>query len=201
MSDRRTGVVLAGGYSTRFGERDKALAVVDGTPMIARVVDRLAEVVDEIVISCRDDQRPGFRRVLSALDGDPPVRFVTDPVDDRGPLAGLAASFETVDSTYTAVVACDMPFVDPSFIAFLFEQARGHDAAVPELEDGYLQPTQAVYHVDRLSEVASRRLADDRRSLQGALDELDTVVVGADTVAAHTDPRSLRDINTREDLL
>lgn len=71
----RTGVVLAGGYSTRFGEADKALAEIDGTPMVARVVDRLSEVVEGIVVSCRDDQQPAFERAISTLDPDVSVRF------------------------------------------------------------------------------------------------------------------------------
>ena len=201
MSDRpRSGVVLAGGYSTRFGEADKALAAVGGRPMLARVVDRLAAVVDRIIVSCRADQQSAFEAALDGVGGGTPVEFVLDPDPDEGPLAGLAASLAAVETTYAAVVACDMPFVDPTFVAVLFERAAGHDAAVPELDDGHLQPTQAVYRADQLRAVAARRLAADRRSLHGALDELDTVVLPASTVAAHTDWRSLRDVNSRADL-
>ncbi|MFO7833356.1 MAG: molybdenum cofactor guanylyltransferase [Halohasta sp.] len=199
MTDRhRTGVVLAGGYSTRFGETDKALAELDGTPMVARVADRLSDAVDRLVVSCRDDQQAAFDRAIAALDLAVPVRFAIDPEPDRGPLAGLKHGFEQVSSTYAAVVACDMPFVDPAFVTFLFERAAGHDAAVPELKDGHRQPLQAVYHVDRTSAVAGRRLAVDSRSLHGALSELDTVVVPAETVAENTSWRSLSDLNSRD---
>ncbi|WP_138005525.1 molybdenum cofactor guanylyltransferase [Halalkalirubrum salinum] len=200
MTDHpRTGVVLAGGYSTRFGEADKALAEIDSIPMVARVVNRLSEVVDSIVVSCRDDQQPGFERSISELDLDLPVRFAIDPEPDRGPLAGIKHSFDTVDSTYAAVVACDMPFVDPAFIAFLFDQAGGHDAAVPELEDGHQQPMQAVYHVGRTVTVATQRLAADSRSLHGTLSELDTVVIPPTTVSDRTTWRSLHDLNSRDE--
>ncbi|WP_253738158.1 molybdenum cofactor guanylyltransferase [Halohasta salina] len=200
MTDRpRSGVVLAGGYSTRFEGADKALATVDGRPMLARVVDRLAGVVDRLVVSCRTDQQPAFETALAGVT-DTPVAFVHDPEPDGGPLAGLAASCGAVETTYAAVVACDMPFLDPAFVSFLFERAAGHDAAIPELEGGHLQPTQAVYRANRLEAVATRQLAADRRSLHGALDEIDTVVIPASTVAAHTDWRSLRDVNSRADL-
>jgi len=199
-TDTRTGVVLAGGYSTRFGEQDKAFAEIDGTPMLTRVVDRLAGVVDCVVVSCRTDQQPAFEGALAAIVDETSVRFALDPEPDRGPLAGIGHAFEAVESTYAAVVACDMPFVDPEFVRFLFEQAAGHDAAVPELDDGYRQPTQAVYHVDSFSLVADRRLAADKRSLQGVLDALDTVVIPASTVAVHTEWRTLADVNTRADL-
>lgn len=62
MSDDRAGVVLAGGFSTQFGDRDKALATADGDPMLARVVDRLNRIVDEVVVSCRRAQREEFER-------------------------------------------------------------------------------------------------------------------------------------------
>lgn len=191
--------MLAGGYSTRFGDEDKALAEIDGTPMVARVVDRLSAVVDSLVVSCRDDQQPAFEQAISALDLDVPVRFAVDPDPDRGPLAGIQHSFDRADSTYAAVVACDMPFVDPTFIEFLFDQVVGHDAVVPELEDGHCQPTQAVYHVDRTMTVATRRLAVDSRSLRDTLAELDTVVLPSATVLDHTSRRSLRDINSRDE--
>jgi len=65
--DERTAIILAGGHSTRFGEADKAVANLAGTPMIRRVVDRLDPVVDEIVVNCRDEQVTAIR---SVLEGD-----------------------------------------------------------------------------------------------------------------------------------
>ena len=93
-----------------------------------------------------------------------------------------------------------MPFVEPAFLAFLFDQVVGHDAAVPELNDGHRQPAQAVYHVDRTAAVAERRLAADKLSLHGMLSELDTLTIPAATVAKHTTWQSLRNINERSDL-
>jgi molybdopterin-guanine dinucleotide biosynthesis protein A len=94
-----------------------------------------------------------------------------------------------------------MPFVDPAFVEFLFEQAMGHDAAVPELDDGHRQPAQAVYRVGRTVTVGDRRLAADALSLRGALSELDTLTIPAATVSEQTSWRSLRDINSREEFI
>jgi molybdopterin-guanine dinucleotide biosynthesis protein A len=54
------GVVLAGGRSTRFDDGDKALATVEGTSMLARVVHRLGAVTDVVVVNCRPGQREAF---------------------------------------------------------------------------------------------------------------------------------------------
>jgi molybdopterin-guanine dinucleotide biosynthesis protein A len=196
----RTGVVLAGGFSTRFGEDDKALAAVDGEPMLVRVVDRLGEAVDSVVVNCRADQREAFETALNRADCSTPVEFAIDPTPDQGPLAGIRTAFEGVESEYTAVVACDMPWVDPALLDGLFERAAGHDAAVPERQDGHLQPVQAVYRTNTMRTVATAQLADDRRSLHDALGKLDVVVLSADELPDISMWKSLRDVNTREEI-
>jgi molybdopterin-guanine dinucleotide biosynthesis protein A len=194
----RAGVVLAGGYSTRFGDRDKALVEVDGDPMLARVVGRLGDAVDRVVVSCRDAQCAPFERVLGSVDV--PVDVVVDPVPDRGPLAGVARSFGELEAPYAAVVACDMPAVDPAFLASLFDRAAGRDGAVPELRNGRLQPAQAIYRVPAMRAAAERRLEADRRSLTGVVTDLDVAVVRAREVADLTTWRSLDDADTPDDL-
>ncbi|MEF8785325.1 MAG: molybdenum cofactor guanylyltransferase [Haloarculaceae archaeon] len=201
MTDpERTAVVLAGGYSIRFGIGDKALAVIDGQPMLVQVIDRLTPAVDTVVVSCRAEQRYDFERALGSAGLASSTQFAIDPVPDRGPLAGIRNAFERIGSEYAAVVACDMPHVDPTFLEFLFDHTGGADAVVPELEGGTLQPMHAVYHVERVRSVADQLLARDRRSLHGALDRLDATVIPAATVAEQTDPRSLYDVNSPADI-
>jgi molybdopterin-guanine dinucleotide biosynthesis protein A len=196
----RTGVVLAGGFSTRFGEDDKALAAVDGEPMLVRVVDRLGDAVDSVVVNCRADQREAFETALNRADCSTPVQFAIDPTPDEGPLAGIQIAFESIKSEYTAVVACDMPWVDPALLDALFERAAGHDAAVPEHRDGHLQTVQAVYRTDTMRTVAAVQLADDCRSLHGALEELDVVVLPADELTDISTWQTLCDVNTRDEI-
>ncbi|ELY42030.1 molybdenum cofactor guanylyltransferase [Natronorubrum sulfidifaciens] len=177
MSTSRTleGVVLAGGYSTRFGETDKAVADLAGTPLIRRVVDRLAAVTDAVVINCRDDQREAIQAALSGHDLE--VRYAIDPVPDRGPLAGIAVGLEAVDREYAAVVACDMPFVEPALFEQLYAHARGHDGAVVRLEDGWYQPTQAVYRAESMARACEETLGSDDTRILAAFDSLDVVTV------------------------
>ncbi|SIR82100.1 molybdenum cofactor guanylyltransferase [Natronorubrum thiooxidans] len=173
--DSLEGVVLAGGYSTRFGEADKAVAELAGTPMIRRVVDRLATVTDAVVINCRDEQREAIRDALSGSDVD--RRYAIDPVPDRGPLAGIGVGLEAVDREYAAVVACDMPFVDPALFEQLYERARGHDGAVVRLEDGWYQTTQAIYRADRMAHACTETLESDDTRILAAFDTLDVITV------------------------
>jgi molybdopterin-guanine dinucleotide biosynthesis protein A len=197
---RRAGVVLAGGYATRFGDRDKAVADLAGVPMVRRTADRLAAVTDGVVVNCRREQVPALREALAGRDD---VALAPDPTPDRGPLAGIATGLDVLDATtveYTAVVACDMPLVEPALLAHLFDRAAGHDAALVRTDDGWFQPTQAVYRIEQMRSGCAHALrADDPRVL-AALDALDVAVIGESEVESVASMRSLTDVNTVETL-
>lgn len=193
----RVGIVLAGGDSSRFGEQDKALATIGETTMLERVVTRISKAVDEVVVSCHDGQVGAFERALA--DGPSPA-YVTDPEPGQGPLVGLRAALGQVDAPYAAVVACDMPAVDPTFLAYLFDVGADCDGAIPRLRDDHLQPMQAVYRSDGLLDACEQRLDAGDQRLLSAVDSLDIHVVDPTAVAAVTDWRSLTNINTQRDL-
>ncbi|WP_049983898.1 molybdenum cofactor guanylyltransferase [Halorubrum sp. BV1] len=210
-----SGAILAGGRSTRFGDADKAVAELAGVPLIRRVADRLAgaddpippgaaraasgdPVVDDLVVNCREGQREA---IAAALEGVPlPVRWAIDEEPELGPTAGIRNACRTAPGTYAVVVACDMPFVDPAFVATLVEDAADHDAAVPRLEDRWLQTTQAVYRTAPTAAACDRALARGDRKVLAALDELDRAVVGDAAIRARTTPRTFTNVNTRDDL-
>lgn len=66
----RSAVVVAGGFSTRFGEEHKAVAELAETPLIRRVADRIEGVVDELVINCRADQQPAIAKAMGGYGLD-----------------------------------------------------------------------------------------------------------------------------------
>ena len=190
------GVIIAGGRSTRFGDADKAVAELAGTPMIRRVADRLEPVVDALVVNGRSDQEAA---ILRALEGYPhSVTYAPDPTTDQGPMAGIRTGLAATDADYAAVVACDMPFVEPALVGYLAERAAGHDAAVPRLDDGWYQPTQAVYRARPMVEACDRALARGEGRIIAAFDELDVVEVTQAEVVEHGSLGSFENLNTRE---
>jgi molybdopterin-guanine dinucleotide biosynthesis protein A len=194
----RSAVVVAGGRSTRFGDRDKAVADLAGVPMIRRVADRLLRVCDRLVVNCRSDQRAAIAR---ALDGVDPA-FAVDPDPDRGPVAGVRTGLRAVESEYAAVVACDMPFVDPDFVAYLFDRAAGHDAAVPRPTEWY-EPMQAVYRAAAMADACDAALADaddGHPRLLTPIETLDAVVVGGEEVGAHAASDTFDNLNTEAEV-
>ncbi|GAD53189.1 molybdopterin-guanine dinucleotide biosynthesis protein mobA [Halarchaeum acidiphilum MH1-52-1] len=189
-------VVVAGGRSTRFGERDKATASLAGTPLVRRVADRLVGPIDELVVNCRPAQRAAIER---ALDGYPhPMTYALDGPEraDEGPLAGMHAGLTAASAERAFVVACDVPFVDPSFVRHLFDRAAGRDAAVPR-RDGYDEPLHAVYRVAAARDACADALDAGERRADAVLGELDASAVTEREVRTHAAPGTFENLNTR----
>ena len=87
MTDR-AGVVVAGGRSTRMGDREKAVVEVAGRPLVARVAEALSAVADELVGPAVDDQ---FVDGGGQAVGHPAYQRRAGHVDD-GLLAAAAAT-------------------------------------------------------------------------------------------------------------
>lgn len=185
----RSAVVLAGGYSTRFGERDKATAELDGVPLVRRVVERVAPAVDEVVVNCREDQRDAIETALGGLDH----RFAVDPVPDGGPVAGIRTGCRVAGGSWTFVTACDMPRVHPVLAEHLFEVAED-DGAVPRVE-GRCRPLAATYRTAAAVEAADTVLGLGSRAVTDVLPRLSVV-----TVDDPVPPRLVHDLDTRSDL-
>lgn len=195
----RAGIILAGGRSTRFHDADKAFAELAGEPMVRRVASRLSTVTDELVVNCREDQRVAIDEAMAKLDG--PVSLAIDDEPDRGPMAGIATGLRATNAELAAVVACDMPFVDPSFVEYLFDLVTDArvDAAVPRRSDGWYQPTQAVYRNHSMREACERALDRGDGRIMDALSEVTYEVVEESTIQRRTDPETFENVNTRDE--
>ncbi|MFC6954488.1 molybdenum cofactor guanylyltransferase [Halorubellus litoreus] len=204
------GVVLAGGRSTRFEGGDKALATVDGEPMLARVVDALDAACASVVVNCRGDQRDAFAAALDDNGVDVDVRFALDERPDEGPVAGLASALACVDAPVVVVAACDLPWLDPALVRWLAGALDGHesghaesaaedavDAVVPVV-DGYPKPTCAAYRTDALAAAVDATLAAGSRRFRDVLDALAAHEVDVRDHGFST--RSLSDVDSRADL-
>lgn len=202
---RVRGVVLAGGRSTRFGDANKALATLEGRPLVARVVDAVAAATGEPpLLSVATDE--GADRLADAL-GDRAVEPVRDDPALSGPLAGLAAAAAATDAPWLFVCACDMPLVSPASIEALRGRLaaidgdradeRGDVSAVVPVVEGYDQPLHALYHRRTVADALADRSPGD--ALMTLLGELAVERVAADAVDAPL-VEATTNVNTREEL-
>ena len=108
MSQKITGVILAGGRGRRMGGSNKGLQQLHGRPMIDWVIERFAPQVDELLINAnRNVER-------YAAFGH---RVVADQIpDNAGPLAGLHAALSAATYPLIATAPCDSPFLPADLI-------------------------------------------------------------------------------------
>ncbi len=193
--DETSGVIVAGGHSVRMGEIEKAVVEVAGTPLIRRVADRLLEATDRLVVNCRSDQRSAIETVLSGYE----PRFAIDPEPDRGPVAGIATGLGAVETEYAAVVAVDMPFLDPALIRYLFERAEGYDAAVPRPSE-WFEPLHSVYKCEPMIRACERALETPNPRIIEPLASLSLSVIDRKELLEHGSLDSFESIDTPEDV-
>jgi molybdopterin-guanine dinucleotide biosynthesis protein A len=119
-----TGIVLAGGQGRRMGTVDKGLVDLDGRPLVAHVLARLAPQVATLIINAnRNAERYaafGYPVVADAIAGF------------AGPLAGLHAGLAAAATPFVVTSPCDSPFLPMDLVARLARafEARAIDIAV-----------------------------------------------------------------------
>jgi molybdopterin-guanine dinucleotide biosynthesis protein A len=146
----RSGVVLAGGSSTRLGV-DKGLRLLAGRPLVHHIVEDIRGHVDEIVVVvASEEQRENY---LKAVEG---TLVVTDMYPEGSPLVGLMTGLSFCKYPYAFAVACDMPFVCGEAVEMLFAEAEGRGGAVFEKPNGWIEPLAAVYNVNTALKEAER---------------------------------------------
>ena len=192
-----SGIVLAGGRSSRFGS-DTLVVDVDGRPLLDRAVEAIAAVAVEVIVVCApDDTRP-------LPEARVPVRRATDEEAYGGPLVGLLAGLEAASEPVVVVAGGDMPSVRPpvlgALVRALASGPAGFGAAVLASQ-GRLVPLPAALRTGAATDVARRLVGDGERRLRSVFDRLPTRVLDeVEWRPLDPDGATLRDVDTPEDL-
>jgi len=186
------GVVIAGGRSVRFGG-EKAVAMLQGQPLLLRASARLARSCVAVAVNAR----PGTR--TEALARESGLVVLGDaPGDADGPLAGVKAALAWAQSLSVArIVAtpCDVPLLPEDLcerlIAAAIESSSGASFAVTE--EGR-QPLCAVWPVAALMQVTDALRGGAHPATWRLLESLGAATVHFAPAAAFAN------VNTRDDL-
>jgi len=182
-------VVLAGGQSQRFG-KEKSLLLVDQQPLLARTVQTLASLSDDIIVVTNEPAR------YEALDL--PVRFVPDERRGVGSLMGIYSGLKAARRPQALTVACDMPLLNLDLLRYMLGLVEGYDVVIPRMGD-LLEPLHAIYGRACLPAMA-RLLEQGRRQIVAFFPEVRVRYVQEDEIdrfdALHL---SFFNVNTPQD--
>ncbi len=146
-----SGIVLAGGENRRMGS-DKAFLCVKGRPVIERILHSLRGSADPAIIVTNSPAAYASYDVIVTVDA----------VDKRGPLTGIYSGLLRSTDEYNLIVACDMPFLNSSLLAYMMKVAQGYDITIPRIGD-CVEPLHAVYRRSLLPVIAKHINEGTRR--------------------------------------
>jgi molybdopterin-guanine dinucleotide biosynthesis protein A len=166
----RTAIILAGGDSTRM-KRDKGLLDLAGEPLVCRVVDGVSGVVDETVVIVGSVEQQGE---YSAVLGDR-AEILIDVYGNGSPLVGAITGLQRARGEYALITACDMPFVSPDVVRWIFAESVGHDGVTFEWPNGWIEPFFAIYRVGPSMRIARELFEEKNMRLRMVLRRLPDV--------------------------
>lgn len=175
--------ILAGGQSRRFGS-DKARAVLDGQPLLVRIVQSVQPMATQI------------RVVAAQADAyaDLGLPTIADLHPGCGPIAGLEAALADCDQPWLALLSCDLLHIHPHWLERLAAH-RTESAAAVAYRHRHWEPLLALYH-QRAQPVVWDRLAAGQLRMQALLDELEAIAVDLPSDwPARTQANSLADLD------
>lgn len=179
--------VLAGGRSSRFGS-DKAVADMDGIPLLQDVINRLKHDEQRVVLVT------GEIKKFESL-GYP---VVTDQPSGIGPIGGLAAALshrqEQYGTGWISLISCDLVYPDRQWLDQLSKAIVSTQKTAIAFRSERWEPMIALYHTDMLPQI-KHQIRNRRYSIQRLLD-----LIGAHPAKLPSGLRSIPQANTPEQL-
>lgn len=135
MIDKKdiTGIILAGGKSSRMGT-DKGFLKLNNKAFIEYSIEALQPLVSQMLIVSNNPDYEVFR-----------LKRVDDLIKDAGPLAGIYSGLKHSKTDYNLVLSCDIPLIKKEVLEKLIEAEDG-DFDILQIEsNGRSMPLIAMY--------------------------------------------------------
>lgn len=185
-----TGVILAGGLSTRFNGKNKALLSIHGKTILSYIYKVYASLFDEIILVTNDP--------IEYLDWD--LEIVTDIFSIRSSMTGIHTGLFHASYPHAFILACDTPFIKKELVEAVLQGIGGNaELIIPETKAG-LEPMCAVYSKNCLQSIETC-LHNEKLKIKKCLRKTPTKII-SEKKLLEKDPDliSFFNINTPEDL-
>lgn len=178
-----TGIILAGGKSSRMGQ-DKGLLEVNGKPMVQHIIEKLEAVTTSIIIISNNPEYVKFHKSIYA-----------DLIEDQGPVGGIYSGLYYTESEVNIVVSCDVPFISVDLLQTLLENSNKYLVTIPSFK-GKEHPLIGIYHKKSLEKFKSSTL-ENKLKLINVINELPNNIV---IVEGNENDNIFLNLNSQEDI-
>ena len=181
-----TGIVLAGGKSSRMGS-DKSKMILNGKTLIEYSIDALRPLCEKIVISSN--------KIIYDSTG---CEVWPDELPDGSPMIGIYSCLKHSLTEINIILSCDMPLINPLLLEYLLSNSNDFDITVPIHGNNLIEPLCGIYKkscIDVLKgfiDQSNYRLNECIRSTSHRLVTIDSQTPGFSE-------NQFSNINTRED--
>ncbi len=136
-----TGVILAGGKSSRMGTNKSFLKI--GNKFIIEIITELmSSIFQKNILSTNTPDEYKFLNLL----------MVEDIFKYSGPLAGIHSALLKSSTEKNFIISCDLPLMNREMIDYIVNFKTDCKIVIPRAA-GYLQPLIGIYHKSLLLEI------------------------------------------------
>ncbi|MEW4922800.1 molybdenum cofactor guanylyltransferase [Algibacter sp. 2305UL17-15] len=128
-----TGIILAGGKSSRMGT-DKGFLMLNNKPFVQYSIDALKPLVSEILIVSDDSKYDVFG-----------LKRVNDTLKDAGPVSGIYSGLEASSSEYNLILSCDIPLITSEILQKLIDTIDDTSEVIQIESNSKTMPLIALY--------------------------------------------------------
>jgi len=174
-----TGIILAGGKSTRMGE-NKSLLDLNGMTVIERVVSLMKSIFREVIIITNTPNEYDFLNIPKHKD----------IFEYKGPLAGIHSGLTHSNNEKNFVISCDIPLMEKEMIEFIIDYKTDKPITVCKA-DGFVQQLAGLYSKSILptintslknyeAELRKRNQAKRKCAVLSLLDQVGAEIINAE---------------------
>jgi len=146
-------VIIAGGEGRRVGYQQKALLPYRGRPIIESILEILLPQTKQLWINANAEIEV-YQTYTSQV-------FVDHYQGFLGPLAGMQAAWEHIDTEWAVFVPCDNPNLPDDFVQRMIQACEKTPASILAVNDGKrMQPLYLLMHrsmASKLDEAIQKR--------------------------------------------
>lgn len=173
-----TGIILAGGKSSRMG-MNKSLLKIGGKTIIERIVDLMKSIFSEIIIITNSPNEYASLK----------LPMYEDIYKWKGPLAGIHSALTHSQTEKNFVISCDTPLMTKDMIEYIVNFQTQKPIVFCEAA-GYHQPLVGIYKKEIMIEIENFLSGNDEttdKSFHRFLKRVDAEIIHPGDLSIYND--------------